>query len=600
MAIVYILLQKEYMYVYNYFIREYGGITDMEEKAKHSIRMTMLMVALVPLLIMAVATTVIASFSLKSSITAEVKDDLSDLAHTMANMYDKDFEGDFVLREDGKLFKGESELTGNYELFDINHDKTGTDFTLFFGDTRYVTSLKDVDTGERIIGTKAGDAVIAACLKGGNDYFAENITINKTPYFGYYTPLKNADGSIVGMMFTGKPSTEVNKTISGTITSLVIIAVVLFIVSIVGILLLVSRMAGAMKSVTSSLAVIAAGRLNEPVEAKPQKRSDEIGLIARSTEKLRSSLSVIISEIAQHTGQLNDSVADIDNIATVSRDSTGAVNQAMDELANATMHNAENTQNANMRMNEMSTLIENIANDVDSLAENASSMGAIEKSAGQNLDEVTDYIEVTMEAFEKLSHQAELTNEAAQKIGAAVNIIAAIAEETTLLSLNASIESARAGEMGRGFGVVASQIQKLADQSSESAADIERSISELLAESSKTVEVMSDVKETVNRQKNKIEETQGNFDILAKNVSESVESINEIRGIAGNLRDLRGQMSDIIQELSALSEENAASTEETTATIGELDSTIANMATNSKALSDISSNLRARVSEFQV
>ena len=571
----------------------------MDDKARTSIKASILVAALVPLIIMAIATTAVASISLRNNIITEVKDDLSDLSKSMAITFDSEFEGDYHL-EGEDLYKGEHKLSGNFDLIDTCHKATEVDYTIFYGDTRYLTSLVSVDDGNRIIGTKAGDAVIQAVLKEGKEYFAENITINKTPYFGYYVPITNTDGSIVGMSFTGRPSQVVEGTISATVTTLILIAAVLFILSVIVILLLVSKMTKSMKSVTNSLAVIAAGKLNQPVEGEPQKRSDEIGLIARSTEKLRSSLSAIIGEIASHTGELNDSVNDIDNIANVSRDSTSAVNQAMDELANASMHNAENTQSANMHMTEMSGLIEEITTDIDSLTENANSMDKIEKDAGRNLAEVTEYIHTTMEAFDRLSHQAELTNEAAQKIGAAVNIISSIAEETTLLSLNASIESARAGELGRGFGVVASQIQKLADQSSESAADIERSISELLAESSKTVNVMAEVKETVAQQKTKIEETQSNFEILAKNVNESVASINAIKGQTNSLRDIRGQMNDIIQELSALTEENAASTQETTATIGELDSTIANMANDSKILSDISNTLKSRVDGFEL
>ena len=308
----------------------------------------------------------------------------------------------------------------------------------------------------------------------------------------------------------------------------------------------------------------------------------------------------MITEIAEHAGELNVSVNDLDNVASVSHDSTQAVNIAMDELATATMHNAENTQNANQHMNEMGNLIENIAADVEKLSVNADSMGQIEKTAGANLEEVITYINDTMDGVERIARQADVTNEAAQKIGSLVSLISSIAEETTLLSLNASIESARAGEFGKGFGVVASQIQKLADQSSESTSEIELSISQLLAESAKTVDVMAEVREVVAKQKAKIEETQGNFVILSKNVESSVESIKKIGSQASELNEHRSDMNSIITELSALSEENAASTQQTTATIAELDSTINQMATNSKVLNDISNTLKGRVDQFEV
>lgn len=572
----------------------------MEElKVKRSIRLSILFVALLPFLIIMIVSNVTTFVTLDTNLSNQVKDNLSDLAHSMGNQYDTSITGDYVLK-DGVLYKGTTKLSDNYELVDLNKKETEVDFTLFYGDTRYVTSIVDPTSKQRIIGTKASAEVADVVLKQGKDYFSENVTINNTPYFGFYTPLKNADGSIVGIMFTGRPSGEIKSMINNTMIRNILYVIPLFIIAVIVILVFSKRVTTAMKSVTASLSHIANGKLNVPVEDFPQKRPDEIGVIAKAAEQTRTSLANIISEMARNTGELNQSVIDIDNIASSSHNSTSAVNQAMDELATATMHNAENTQSANMHMNEMSVLIEDIVQDVVVLTDNANSMDEIEKCAGRNLDEVTEYILSTMDAVERIVRQADITNDAAKRIGAAINIISSIAEETTLLSLNASIESARAGELGRGFGVVASQIQKLADQSSESAADIECSINELLSESSKTVTVMAEVKEIVAQQKAKIEETQGNFDILKKNISDSVDSINAIKGQTNSLKEHRGQMNSIIQELSALSEENAASTEETTATIGELDNTIANMATNSKVLSDISSTLKLRVDEFEL
>lgn len=570
-----------------------------ETKAKSSFKTAVLVAALVPLIILAIAITVITSISMKNNMVGQVKDDLSDLAYTSMTTFETAIPGEYKM-VDGKLMKGQATLSGNYSLLDTSKAVTDVDFTIFFGDTRELTTILDVNTKERIIGTKAGDAVIQTVLKGGKDYFSEDVKINGQDYYGFYTPIKNADGSIIGIMFTGRPCEEINSMITSSVISSVIFSVIILVLAILVIMIWANKSTKALKAVTNSLTVIAGGNLTQPVDIDTLTRKDEIGLIAKSTENLRQALANMITEIAQNAGDLNTSVADIDHIAVISRDSTGAVNLAMDELASATMHNAENTQNANTHMNEMGTIIESISGDVRTLADNAKNMDAIEKTAGNNLDEVIRCIAATSEAVEKIARQADITNEAAQKIGTAVNLISSIAEETTLLSLNASIESARAGELGRGFGVVASQIQKLSDQSSESASDIETFVSELLAESSKTVAVMAEVKEIVAQQKTKIEETQGNFTILAQNVEDSVVSIQQIRKEAEELNKHRAEMNDIIAELSALSEENAASTQETTATIGELDSTISNMANNSKLLSDISQTLKSRVEQFEI
>lgn len=97
------------------------------------------------------------------------------------------------------------------------------------------------------------------------------------------------------------------------------------------------------------------------------------------------------------------------------------------------------------------------------------------------------------------------------KIRAAVDLITSIAEETNLLSLNASIEAARAGEQGRGFAVVAGQIQKLAEQSNESAGSIADIIGELLKDSENSVHIMEEVQEIMNEQQEKLQATRRQF-----------------------------------------------------------------------------------------
>lgn len=132
-------------------------------------------------------------------------------------------------------------------------------------------------------------------LKQGKDYFSKNVSINNTPYYGFYTPLKNSDGSIVGIMFTGRPNAEITSMINSTMVRNILYIIPMFIVAVIVILIFSKRVTVAMKSVTASLAHIANGKLNVPVEAFTTKRPDEIGVIAKAAEQTRTSLASIIS-----------------------------------------------------------------------------------------------------------------------------------------------------------------------------------------------------------------------------------------------------------------------------------------------------------------
>ena len=202
--------------------------------------------------------------------------------------------------------------------------------------------------------------------------------------------------------------------------------------------------------------------------------------------------------------------------------------------------------------------------------------------------------------MKRIAQQINTTNESAQTIREAVELITAIAEETSLLSLNASIEAARAGEHGRGFAVVATEIQKLADQSSNSAKQIEDVIDVLLKESEASVKIMTEVETIVDEQQKKLTETKEKFSSVTENVNVSHEETTGIKNHTVDCNDARSKVVDVISNLSAISEENAASTEETTASMQELNATINILAESATKLKDLSVDLQKEISFFKL
>ena len=226
------------------------------------------------------------------------------------------------------------------------------------------------------------------------------------------------------------------------------------------------------------------------------------------------------------------------------------------------------------------------------------------KYAGDKSTEIVHDLSVsndkTMDAISRIGKQVNATNDSAQKIGEAIEIITSIAEETNLLSLNATIEAARAGEQGRGFAVVANQIQKLAEQSNESAQRVAGIIEELLADSERTVAVMGEVEQIVNEQQEKLEQTKNQLGNVSKGIGVSREEASGIKEQTDVCDVARSKIVDVISNLSAISEENAASTEETTAAMQELNATINLLAEAAASLTGISETLEKEIGFFSL
>ncbi len=204
----------------------------------------------------------------------------------------------------------------------------------------------------------------------------------------------------------------------------------------------------------------------------------------------------------------------------------------------------------------------------------------------------------TKEAIQVVYDQTNTTNESALKIKEATDIISEIAEETNLLSLNASIEAARAGEQGRGFAVVATQIQKLAEQSNESARQIDDIIHSLIKDSEESVETMKEVRNIIGQQNENVIHTEHAFNNVKEGIDQSIESIEMIASKTQELDEARVRVVDVVQNLNAIAQENAASTEETSASAAEAGTTVESIADNARHLNEIAKQLEENVQKF--
>lgn len=567
-------------------------------KRKVSFTARIVMIGAIPLVIAMLVLALLTISTMKSSMEDESESSLANTATLLNMTLENAYEGEFVLGEEGKLYKGELNLEELYPTMDGLKEEREVELTIFFGDTRMLTTLKSQD-GSRNVGTQA-NAEVAAKVLSGDTYFDNSLQINGEDYYAYYRPLHNSDGSVCGMIFAGAPSASVDAAISKGLTTVAIAAIVMFLLAVSSIIILGLKMARCVKHVTVGLEGLKDGDLNASIHTTALKRSDEIGDIARCAGTLRDTLREMITEITNEVENINKYSGNLNEMSVQASQSTNEVSLAVEDVAKGATSQAEETENATRYVDDVSVMIDGIVDNIDVLAKSSDEMGKSGSEATRILAELNDSNKKTTDAIKRITKQTEETNASVLAISQAAEVITSIAEETNLLALNASIEAARAGEHGKGFAVVADSIQKLAEQSNNSAREIMEVIGTLIQESEKTVDTMKEVNAIVEEEGERVEETKQIMGRVTEEIESSLAEIDAVKEKAGTIKDASGQITTVIQSLSAISEENAASTEETNASVEELNAMMEELSEEATELRRVADHVKVLVARFRI
>ena len=502
-----------------------------------------------------------------------VEREISGIARSVREVY-MGLESDepFTLK-DGTLSKGSTTLTDNYEIIDKLKSEQDVELSLFFGDTRLLTTLTD-ESGKREINTQMSDAVFSQINKG-EDYYARDIELFGTSYAGYYVPLyQPGSNEVIGSIFCGRSQKQINTSMKDTIFSMAAAMLGIFAVTFVIVLILVTRIIKVLNGAVTNLNEVARGALNINMGPSILNRSDEVGDIARSVQRLIHSLREILTNITTSAKSLEQFSDKFSTSFDVIANSIDDVNTAVDEIANGATGQAGETINASEKVNNMGHSLDQTAASIETLNNSSGKMKEYNKTAAKNLTELYDISKQTKESVLLVQDQTNLTNQSAQKIREATELITNIAGQTNLLSLNASIEAARAGENGKGFAVVADEIRQLSEQSRESAEKIAEIVNSLLENSNTSVHTMNEVTENIQRQNDKLLETGNMFSSLNSEIKDVTNAIEHINEQTVTLDEHKNTVLSIVDGLAAIAQQNEASTEETSASMLELQKTI--------------------------
>ena len=535
-----------------------------------TIRKKLLLCSILPISVLGIIIVFMSLTFLRNSIINQVENSLRGTAAATLAAYDQN-SGTYLVAENGDIWKGGYNISNSEKLLDTIKEKSGMDVTFFYGNKRIMTSIKD-QSGERILGSPAGSKIEEMVLQNGKEYFSKNVSVDGVMYFGYYVPVFQGDDSNepVGMVFAGINKNETLYSVLSIVFYMTVIVLVIAIIGIVGAGLISNTISRVLKYEITSLEYLAMGNLNVQIDKKNLQRKDEIGDLSRAIDTLKTDLRSVIGGISESTNLLISSSDSLEQTSHQTFENMDYVMQSVDTITTSAISQAKDTKSASDNITHMGNLIIETGSEADLLNKNADKMLIVSDKTTFAIDELKKISEEVGSSVNIIAELTEQTNESAKTIREAAEFISGIADETNLLSLNASIEAARAGEAGKGFAVVADEIQKLAVQSNEASSRIDKIVNTLIVDAEHVVDSMEQMKSVIGKQNEYIKSTEESVSEVMEEINESIEKIRNIEKRTQDLETARKEMMGMIAGLSDIADSNVVNTHETSKVINDV------------------------------
>ena len=495
------------------------------------------------------------------------------------------------------MYKGNELLNGNNELVDSIKASTGSQVTLFADDTRVATTIEEAN--EKVVGTTASQEVVDRVLTNDETFIGEANVVGEN-YNTIYTSINNASGEAIGMFFIGIPTSFQESLIADFIVKLLIFMGVLMTIAFIATYFMGQSLARPIVRLNKVALNFSKLDVREEIADDLLERKDEVGGLSNSFNTLRFSLKEFIEKIAEASNQVSDASGNMSASAEELYAAAEDMAQTMQDISSGSEQQATETSKASGNVHELAEGITKVV-DTSNALDDITRLTEDLKNNGLNI--ISDLMNRTKDSSHSMNHVEEMlleTQKSAQEITEVVNMINAISEKTNLLSLNASIEAARAGEHGKGFAVVAEEIRALSEQSSSSTLKVEEIIKEVQNKVSNTVDVLSEMSDTLQFQENVAYDTDEIFQKLASNLEYIKMESAKMAGLGDDMITKKDYIVEVINHISRLSETNASSTHEAAATTEEQTAASSEVANGSKFLAQLATNLKSMVQVFKV
>lgn len=421
-------------------------------------------------------------------------------------------------------------------------------------------------------------------------------TFNGNDLYAGYAPIEGTGWTLV---ITANVE-EVLASIPSMRNSIMLAGILIILISVVVTYFSGNMISKPIVQLTSYSEKVATLDLTEPLDKGLLERDDEVGLLSKGMQNLINSLRDVIKEIDYSSEQVLSTSEELTASSQQSAVAVEDVARAVDQIAKGAGEQAESTEMGSFKAMELGKTIEE---DLTCSKNLTLATGKIVEVVDDGLVEIENLYRITEEInkeSKKINDIIRKTNESANAIGQASNVIASIAEQTNLLALNASIEAARAGEAGRGFAVVAESIRKLAEESSKSTNYIDEIVRELQGNAENAVATIESLGQISKEQTNSVINSREKYLTIRDAVNDAMKAVEDLNISGKKMEKVKNEILDMMQSLAAIAEENSASTEEVTASIEEQNAAIQEIATASESLSNLAVALQTAINKFKI
>lgn len=282
----------------------------MKKTKKGKIYYSMQAISVLPIILFGILIFICGTYSFTKAMSEEIFDHLDTSAHLCISQIDATYPGDYTLKSSSletgtaySLYKGTTDITTAYEFADHFKEDTGMDVTLFYDNTRIITTIYDWE-GQRIVGTTAPEHVMEKVQTQNQAAFYDNAIVNGEPYFSCYHPLTNADGTVVGMLFVGKPVSTVKPLINQSIYPLILVGFITLIIASLISFSYAKNFLSALEKLKVFFQKTATGNLSVMIDSSILRRDDEFSEIATSALTMQKALRNMV-ELDGLTSLLN-------------------------------------------------------------------------------------------------------------------------------------------------------------------------------------------------------------------------------------------------------------------------------------------------------
>ncbi len=296
------------------------------------------------------------------------------------------------------------------------------------------------------------------------------------------------------------------------------------------------------------------------------KSNDEFMVLSDGVSNMLKSMRKLIGEVQEVGAKVNGLAGGItgtsEELLTAAKD----ISHTIDDIEKGVVQQADDTEHCLLQMEHLSEQINHVYNNTSEIEKIADNTKSVAGEGKVIMNELNEKSKATANITQNVIYKIQEFELQSKNIAGFVSSINEIAAQTNLLSLNASIEAARAGSAGKGFGVVADEIRKLADQTVQAAGQIQNIVREIAVKTKDTIDTAKRAENIVNSQTIALDKTVQVFDSINNHVNNLANNLNDIsRGIQ-KIETAKKDTMDAIQNISAVSEETAASSEEVSAT----------------------------------